>query len=110
MTRPPLGIPVAGEACGGPSVLELRDSGTTSLGLLALAPLRRWVEIQICAVLKYKNTSVQFKNINTIRLTQVANKYKYRIMLIVNLFHGSTALNTAWLALGTVVPLQIKPF
>merc|ERR1719245_252397 len=58
-----LGIPVAGEACGRSSVLELRDSGTTSLGLLALAPL----------------------------------------------FHGSAALNTAWLALGTVVPLQIKP-
>ena len=46
-SKPPLGIPVAGEACGGPSVLELRDSGTTSLGLLALAPLRRHVEIQV---------------------------------------------------------------
>ena len=46
-SKPPLGIPVAGEACGGSSVLELRDSGTTSLGLLALAPLRRWVEIHV---------------------------------------------------------------
>ena len=46
-SKPPFGIPVAGEAGGGPSVLELRDSGTTSLGLLALAPLRGHGEIQV---------------------------------------------------------------
>ena len=65
-SKPPLGIPVAGEACGRPSVLELRDSGTTSLGLLALAPLRGHVE-----------KHVQFSNTNTIntscKLIQIQN-------------------------------------